>query len=85
MNGSPTSLVLAPLVSRCNARCASVSSAMPGRSGLKNTWRSEAVTTSTPGAWTRTADLRGRIQVGAGYSPGAAAAFWMIQRVAAVL
>jgi hydrogenase/urease accessory protein HupE len=34
---------------------------------------------------TRTADLRRRIQVGAGYSLGAAAAFWMIQRVAAVL
>jgi hydrogenase/urease accessory protein HupE len=34
---------------------------------------------------TRTADLRRRIQVGAGYSLGGAAAFWMIQRVAAVL
>ena len=34
---------------------------------------------------TRTADLRRRIQVGAGYSLGAAAAFWMIQRIAAVL
>jgi hypothetical protein len=34
---------------------------------------------------TRTATLRRRIQVGAGYSLGAAAAFWMIQRVAAVL
>jgi hydrogenase/urease accessory protein HupE len=34
---------------------------------------------------TRTAGLRRRIQVGAGYSLGAAAAFWMIQRVAAVL
>jgi hydrogenase/urease accessory protein HupE len=34
---------------------------------------------------TRAADLRRRIQVGAGYSLGAAAAFWMIQRVAAVL
>jgi hydrogenase/urease accessory protein HupE len=34
---------------------------------------------------TRTAELRRRIQVGAGYSLGAAAAFWMIQRVAAVL
>jgi hydrogenase/urease accessory protein HupE len=34
---------------------------------------------------TRTADLRRRIQIGAGYSLGAAAAFWMIQRVAAVL
>ena len=33
---------------------------------------------------TRTAELRRRIQVGAGYSLGAAAAFWMIQRVAAV-
>lgn len=30
----------------------------------------------------RTAELRRRIQVGAGYSLGAAAAFWMIQRVA---
>jgi hydrogenase/urease accessory protein HupE len=34
---------------------------------------------------TRTVTLRRRIQVGAGYSLGAAAAFWMIQRVAAVL
>ena len=34
---------------------------------------------------TRTTELRRRIQVGAGYSLGAAAAFWMIQRVAAVL
>ena len=34
---------------------------------------------------TRTAELRRRIQVGAGYSLGAAAAFWMIQRVAAVM
>jgi hydrogenase/urease accessory protein HupE len=34
---------------------------------------------------TRTAGLRRRIQIGAGYSLGAAAAFWMIQRVAAVL
>jgi len=33
---------------------------------------------------TRTANLRRRIQIGAGYSLGAAAAFWMIQRVAAV-
>lgn len=34
---------------------------------------------------TRTAELRRRLQVGAGYSLGAAATFWMIQRVAAVL
>jgi hydrogenase/urease accessory protein HupE len=34
---------------------------------------------------TRTVELRRRIQIGAGYSLGAAAAFWMIQRVAAVL
>jgi hydrogenase/urease accessory protein HupE len=33
---------------------------------------------------TRTTELRRRIQVGAGYSLGAAAAFWMIQRVVAV-
>jgi hydrogenase/urease accessory protein HupE len=33
---------------------------------------------------TRTATLRRRIQVGAGYSLGAAAAFWMIQRVVSV-
>jgi hydrogenase/urease accessory protein HupE len=33
----------------------------------------------------RTAELRRRIQAGAGYSLGAAAAFWMIQRIAAVL
>jgi hydrogenase/urease accessory protein HupE len=32
----------------------------------------------------RAAELRRRIEVGAGYSLGAAAAFWMIQRVAAV-
>jgi hydrogenase/urease accessory protein HupE len=34
---------------------------------------------------TRAADLRRRVEVGAGYSLGAAAAFWMIQRVAAVM
>ncbi len=33
----------------------------------------------------RAAGVRRRIEVGAGYSLGAAAAFWMIQRVAAVL
>jgi hydrogenase/urease accessory protein HupE len=32
----------------------------------------------------RTAGLRRRIEVGAGYSLGAAAAFWMIQRVVSV-
>ncbi|HEY7642767.1 MAG TPA: HupE/UreJ family protein [Steroidobacteraceae bacterium] len=34
---------------------------------------------------TRTTTLRRRVTVGAGYSLGAAAAFWMIQRVAAAL
>ena len=32
----------------------------------------------------RAADVRRRVEIGAGYSLGAAAAFWMIQRVAAV-